>query len=151
MKNEVFVLAGMAFWLSNLIRLSAQWSALSISSLSPARGVRRSRRAVRCWVPDAVSPEPLGDVWRSHVKQHACGDAFITSLVRSDMNASAAALQQKDQVTIRDDMRAIRCHHDMLPIVILMKNTSVWCSKRGATLAEMKSTWYYRSIYEKLI
>ncbi len=29
MKNEVFVLAGMAFWLPNCIRLSTQWSAFT--------------------------------------------------------------------------------------------------------------------------
>lgn len=29
MKNEVFVLAGMAFWLPHFIRLSAQWSAFT--------------------------------------------------------------------------------------------------------------------------
>lgn len=52
----------------------------SISSLSPAHGVRWSQRAVMCWVPDVVSPKPveLGEVWCSHVKQHACGYAFIT-------------------------------------------------------------------------
>ncbi len=38
--------------------------------------------------------------------------------------------QQKDQVTIRDDMRAIRWHLRVLPIVILMKNT--WAHQADA-------------------
>lgn len=47
-------------------------------------------------------------------------------------------------------MRAIMWHLGMLPVVILMKNTSARFRVSEAVLAEMKATWYYRSVYENL-